>query len=76
MVGQTEIAQCSGGPCLTFDLLGQLGFPRRKLLLMLISVLSPVPSPFLEHSVSAMVQGTLERLGRFGQDLVAITVAV
>ena len=70
--GGNETAQCSGGPCCKFDLLGQVDWPRGKLLLMVIGVFSLL----LEHSTSAMDQGTFKRLGRFGQDLVTVAMAV
>lgn len=70
--GGNETAQCSGGPCCEFGLLGELDWPRGKLLLMVIGVFSLL----LEHSTSAMDQGTFKRLGRFGQDLVTVAMAV
>lgn len=67
MVGRTDIAQCSGSPGLTFDLLGQLGFPRRKLLLMLISVFPLPPPPFWKTACQPWSRGHLRDWGDLGR---------
>lgn len=55
-----------------FDLSGLLELPRGKFLSVVIGVFCLLR----EHGASAMVQGTFERPGRFGQALVTIATAV